>query len=80
MPTRRTRLRCAAILRIRLGCQPTRHSTMGSFQGSWYSTRYDADTFSLANRQVMADFVAERGGGLHAMTPILGCLTSTPRP
>ena len=24
MPTRRTRLRCAAILRIRLGCQRTR--------------------------------------------------------
>jgi hypothetical protein len=48
-----------AILRIRLGCQPTRRLSMGSSHCSCCLTRYDIDSFSLANGQVMADFAVE---------------------
>jgi hypothetical protein len=64
MPTRRTRLRCAAILRIRLGCQPTRRSGMAAPYCSCCLTGTTPDTFSLANGQVMADVVVEDGRGV----------------
>jgi hypothetical protein len=45
--------------RKRLGCQPTQRSSMVTPQCLCCSTRYDSDTFSLANVQVMADSVVE---------------------
>jgi hypothetical protein len=47
---------------------------MGSCHWCCCSTRCDTDTFGLANGQVMADFVVERGR-LGEMMPTWGCLT-----